>query len=285
MKKNIKVIVAGVVVAVIGLVVLLCALGMSGWKFDRVNDWQEDTFNATATVERLNIKVNWGKVVVTRGETDKVSVKYEFDDRYAPKFEENNGKLTIETPQKRWYEFGFWFENAPRMEITVPQDVALSDIHLTLNAGTLQFGKGDWGKRIDVELNAGALSMDDVVTEQLYVVVNAGAFSVTKAQCELFSCNVSAGAFDAKELSCTTFDCEISAGSMNVKKLDSSQLIKLEVSAGSANLGLVGAKTDYNVSVSKSAGSCNVSSQTSASAPRAITVDISAGSVNVSFGK
>ena len=285
MKKSRKMIIAGVIVAAIGVVVLLCAVGMSGCNFEDVNNWQESAYNATATVERLNIKVNWGQVVVNRGETDKISVKYEFNDRYAPKFEENNGKLNIETSQKRWYEFGIWIERAPRMEITVPQNVALSELHLTLNAGTVEFGGGRWCEAMSVKINAGTVTMGEVLVGEFDAKLNAGAIQIQKIDCTKFNCKLNAGAFDVNEVICQEFDCEMNAGGVNVKKLDSSSSIKLKLSAGGATLGLAGAQSDYNVSVSKSAGSCNVSAQTSATATRTLSVSLSAGSVNVSFGK
>ena len=285
MKKSTKTsIITGVIIVVIGVVVLLCAMGMSGWNFKKVNQWQEDTFHSTEIITKLNVKVNWGQVVVNRSETDNVSVKYEFDDRYEPKFEEKDGKLSIETSSKRWYEFNYWFENAPRMEITVPQNVELSEIYLTLNAGTVQLGDGDWGKLFDVELNAGTISVGNVSVEEMYVELNAGAFDAKTIASDNVTCNISAGAFNAKEIVSRQFECDVSAGAANVKKLDAYK-IKVDVSAGSVNLGLVGAKSDYNVRVDKSAGSCNVTSQTNASASRSLSIDVSAGSVDVSFGK
>ena len=286
MKKSTKTsITTGVIIIVIGIVVLLCALSACGWNVKRVNEWQEDTFNATASVTRLNVKVNWGQVVVKRAATDNVSVKYEFDDRYVPKFEEKDGKLSIETSSKKWYEFNYWFENAPRLEITVPQELDLSEIQLTLNAGTVEFGDGEWCAKMSVKINAGTVTMGEISANEIDVKLNAGAFQAKTIDCDNISCKLNAGAFDVKEINCSKFDCKLNAGGFNVKKLDSSSSIKVDVSAGSANLGLVGDKSDYAISVSKSAGSCNVSSQISAFATRTLTVDLSAGSVDVSFGK
>ena len=285
MKKSTKTsIITGVIIVVIGVVVLLCALGASGWNFKQVNEWQQNTYNATESVERLGIKVNWGKVVVNRGDVEKVSVKYEYNDRYVPTFEEKNGKLSIETSQKRWYEVNYWFENAPRIEITIPHGVYISEVNLTLNAGTVEFGDGEGCAAMSVKINAGTVSMGKVSAKDFDVKLNAGALQAQMLDCEKVNCKLNAGSFDVKEIRCKQFDCEINAGAVNVSKLDTT-LAKVNVSAGSANLGLAGAQSDYNVSVSKSAGSCNVRSHTNAAATRILSVDISAGSVDVSFGK
>ena len=286
MKKSTKTsIVAGVIIVVIGVVVLLCAMGASGWKFNSVNNWQEETFNAAANVERLKINVNWGQVIVKRGATETISVKYQYDDRYLPTFEENGGKLTIETPSKRWYDFTYWINNAPRMEITLPQNVVLSEIHLTVNAGAVQFGDGEWCAAMFVKINAGAVTMCKITVNELDVKLNAGALQIQKIDCTKMTCKLNAGAFDASEITCQDFDCEMNAGAVNVTKLDGSHSIKLKLAAGGAELGLVGAKSAYAVSVDKSAGSCNVSSQINANATRTLTISLSAGSVNVTFGK
>ena len=285
MKKSTKTsIVTGVIIVVIGVVVWLCAMGMAGWNFKQVNEWREKTYYASADITKLNIKVNWGYVVINRSDTGGVSVKYEFDDRYAPNFEEKDGKLIIETSSKRWYEFSYWFQNAPRLEITVPQDADLSEIRLTLNAGTVQLGDGDWGKLIDVELNAGTISVGNVTVDDLNVDVNAGAFDAKNLDCDSVTCNIRAGAFNAKEIICRQFECDLNAGAANVKRLCAYK-IKVDVSAGGVDLGLVGPKSSYNVRVDKSAGSCNVTSQTNASATRTLDIDVSAGSCNVTFGK
>ena len=284
MKKGLKTIVAGVVVAVVGVVVLLCALGASGWNYNRVGNWEEDTYATDAEITKLTIEVNAGQVVIKRGSSNTVFVKYQYNDKYKPEFKEKgDGVLSIETAKKRWYNFNAWFEDAPTIEIEINEN-CFPVIDLELNAGTVQLGDGNWGNLIDVELNAGAMAIGNVTVDELHLDVNAGALDAQKIQCQKATCQLSAGAFSIKELVCGSFDCDVSAGSAEVKKLDSAS-ITLDVSAGSAALGLAGAQSDYNVRVDKSAGSCNVSSQTNPAATRLLAIDISAGSVNISFGK
>ena len=283
MKKNIKVIVAGVVVAVIGLVVLLCALGMSGWSFSRVNDWQEDTFSSDAAISKLKVQVNVGQVYIQYGSVENVRVKYEFNDNYQPQISERAGVLTVETARTQWYDFGLWFGNAPTIEITVPHELK-PQIDLEVNAGTANLGDGDWGNYVKVELNAGKMSIGDVIVGELYVGINAGELSANKIQCDKLRCYLSAGKFNATDIACDEFYCELSAGRATVNRLGAYN-VTIELSAGKVNLGLVGEQTDYNVRVSKSAGKCNVSNRTDASASRRLDVDLSAGTVNVSFGK
>ena len=264
MKKNVKVIIVGLVVAVVGVVVLLCAMGASGWKFDDVGNWEEDTYAATKEVTKLNIKVNAGQVVIKRGDTDSVNIKYQYNDVYRTEVSESaNGTLNVEAGKKDWYRFTFWHKfTPPTTEIEIGQNCNPT-IDLTLNAGSVNICDGNWGERVDVTINAGTVSFGDLKVNQLKVKINAGAMSANKIECQQIT-------------------CDLNAGSVDVKKLDS-RTIRVDVSAGGANLNVVGSRSDYNIKVDKSAGNCNVSSQTSATATRSIDVDISAGSVTLTF--
>ena len=264
MKRTKNVIIAGVIIAVIGVVVVLCALGASGWNLKEANNWEQGTFTAQTTVTKLNVEVSAGKVYIKRGNVDTVTVNYEYNDVYQAKIEENNGVLKIETPKKQqWINVNFWFNSAPTTEITVPTEASFEKLDLTLNAGTVEFGDGAWGAKVDVELNAGTLSMGDVKANELNVEVNAGAFKAKKIECDKFNCEISAGSTKVSLLKCDNID--------------------LDISAGSAAITVAGAKSDYNIKASRSAGSCNVTSQTGADSSKQLKVDVSAGSASISF--
>ena len=283
MKKKGKVIIAGVIIAVLGVVVVICALGMSGWNANNLSDWEENSYSATTEIYKLNVEANAGRVIIKHGATEEVYIKYQYNDRYQPVITESAGVLTVKSAKTKWYAINLWFDTAPTIEIHVPQDSKPS-IELELNAGTVEFGEGNWGKSIRIDVNAGTLNMGDVVVERLYVKLNAGAFSAGDLKCDDVSVYLNAGAFDVKEVVCDVFDCNVRAGAAEVKRLDS-QIVKVTVSAGSVDLGLKGSQTDYSVRVSKSAGSCNVSERPDTRAPRTLAIDISAGSVDVAFGK
>lgn len=279
-----KTVITGGIIAVVGVVVFLCALGASGWDFDSVTEWQEGTFTAANEITKLNVQANAGKVIIKRGDTDTVSIKYQYNDVYKTEIIENeNGTLSIEAGKKEWYRinFTFWYKAAPTTEIEIGQNCN-PNIDLTLNAGTVNFCDGDWGDRVDVTINAGTVSFGKIATDKLKVQINAGAMSANKIECQQVSCELNAGAFNATEIVCDKFVCDISAGGVEVKKL-ASRNIRVDVSAGSANLKIAGTKSDYNIKVDKSAGSCNVSNQTGTDPIKIIQIDLSAGSVTIKF--
>lgn len=264
MKKSTKTsIITGVIIAVVGVIVLLCALGASGWNFKEVDDWEEDSYVATKEVTKLNIKVNAGQVIIRRGSSEAVSVKYQHNDVYKTKISENNsGEMSITTGDKPWYKFNYWYDSAPTVEIAVGEECT-PEIRLTLNAGTVKISRSDWGKLIDLKINAGTVSLGDVSVKELNVKINAGTFEATNIDCEEFTCH-------------------LNAGSANVQRLNSIKT-SVHLSAGSVRLNMVGAKKDYNISVDKSAGSCNVSNQTAIASDYDIDVSVSAGSVTINF--
>ena len=94
--------------------------------------------------------------------------------------------------------------------------------------------------------------------------------------------DMSAGQFLSDNLVCSSFNFDLSAGAARVKRLVSDK-IYFDVSAGSINVDVDGLKSDYTISVDKSAGSCNVGNQTGADKSKLIDIDISAGSVTLGF--
>lgn len=284
MKRGVKVVVAGVVIAVFGVLVLICALGAAGWSFDELNDWQEEIFSTESNITKLQIEANVGDVVINRNYANRsVIVEYQYNDKYQPIIEEENGVLSIKTGEMNWYEPQFWFANAPKIEIIVNRET-YPLIYLELNAGVVEFCDGEYGALIDVELNAGAVMFNDVTVDQLNIEVNAGAFKADKIVSQYVNCHVNAGALSATEVHCTRFYCEVNAGAVDMKKVDSSA-IGFIVEAGTVNVGLVDSKQAYNITVTKRAGECNVFSQWNDSATHSLTIEVYAGSVNVVFNK
>ena len=263
MKRVKKAVIAGVIIAVVGAVVFLGAMGATGWDFSKIDNWEQDTYTANAVVSKLDVDVSAGKVVINRGDVEVVTVKYDYNETYKPEIVQNGSVLKIETPKKKnWIEFSFWFSKAPTTEITLPKDMSINQLKLTLNAGKVVLGDGYWGDLVNVKLNAGTLTVGDVQANEILVDINAGTFKATK-------------------LNCSRLTCDVSAGSAKISSLRCGDVI-LDVSAGSANIKFAGAQSEYNITVKKSAGSCNVSNQMGSTA-KLIAIDVSAGSVTLTF--
>lgn len=112
--------------------------------------------------------------------------------------------------------------------------------------------------------------------------VSAGTVKVESGEFGKFKLALSAGTVKVEGAKCSTFDLDISAGTAKIDSLECDK-ITVDLSAGSASIAVKGVKSDYYIKVDKSAGSCNVSGQQGAVAGKVIDIDLSAGSVSVSF--
>lgn len=159
-------------------------------------------------------------------------------------------------------------------------------LHTTIEVvgGELKFGVGS--KKFILFVNFGSLpktiiSLPKGKSYNLNADLSAGSLT-TQGKFGLVDIELSAGKFQSQNLECDKFSLDLSAGSAKVDLLKSEN-IGLDVSAGSAELGLYYPESDYTITVDKSAGSCNAVSRVGGD--KRLDIDVSAGSVNISFGK
>lgn len=261
MKPFVKVIIAGAAIACAGLIVLLVALGVNGWQLSETVDWAQDTYECTAQVSEIAIKFNAGQLETVFYDGNSIKVDYSYSNRFTTKFNVKGAKLSIETSSIRWFGVNLWIRSIPKTTVYIPNDWVV-DIDAVVNAGTVKLADGTYGD-VKIKMNAGTVNLEDIVANKVNLEVNAGALNVTSAVCNTFSCDVSAGGVKVSKLTCDKIGIDVSAGSVNIK--------------------VDGAKSQYTVSTDVSAGNCNLSNQSGTDPNKKITVDVSAGSVTISF--
>lgn len=119
------------------------------------------------------------------------------------------------------------------------------------------------------------------VTFDLDFDMGAGMATLTSGTYGNVSIEVGAGALTATDIVCNAFDADISAGTLTAATLACPD-IDISVSAGTAKLDVNGAKSEYTIKASASAGSCNVSDQTGTTNKR-LNAECSAGSIIIKF--
>lgn len=260
MKAIIKAIIAGSVIIGIGLILFIAGLGLNGWKF--MPEFEMEQYIAEGEVTELRIDNAVGNVKTEFYDGDKVTVDYPVSDRYVMRIEKSAGVLMLNGLNKRhWYNFSFLPSTLPETVVKIPQGAVL---------------------KLDVKVNAGSVKLAEGRYKETSVKMNAGSIHANGISCPAFKCEVNAGAISIKSLESESFDCKLNAGSFNAEQVVCPQ-IRLKVNAGSAGLKVRGTKEEYTISVDKSAGSCNLTSQTGTDEKKKIDIDLSAGSVNVSF--
>lgn len=261
MKPFVKVIIVGAVIACVGLIVFIVALAVNGWHLITTDDWTQQTYQSTSQINEIEIKFNAGQLEMVFYDGDCVKVHYSHCDRFTTTCREKGNKLSISTSTIRWINVNFWISDIPKTTVYIPNDWAV-DIDAVVNAGTVRLADGIYGD-IKVKMNAGMVNLGNIVANNVQFDVNAGALNVTSVVCDKFDCELSAGAVKVYKLTCDKIDVDVSAGSVNLK--------------------VDGAKSQYTVRTDVTAGSCNLSSQSGSDPAKKITVDVSAGSVTISF--
>lgn len=283
MKGVLKGLLIGGMIAAIGVAVLVVGLYLNDWKFTAFGpgDYTVETYSETQTNANLKLDLEATKLSVEFYDGDKITVDYPVSKSYNVKIFEESNTLTVKRWRK-WYRFISW-----------PGTDALAEAKIKLPK--------DGAYNVELEVNAGAATIADGTYGNLSVDVNAGAFVAGNINCNIFECEVNAGKAELQTIDCAAAKTEVNAGTLNVNALNSDSLdlkinagnadIKsvaavrthIDVNAGTAYLSFNGIKSDYSVSVDKSAGKCNLSQQIATTGNKTITVDIDAGTVNANF--
>ncbi|MDE6411624.1 MAG: DUF4097 domain-containing protein [Clostridia bacterium] len=260
MKAIIKAIIAGSVIIGVGLIILVIALALNGWKF--MPKFEMVSFTAEGEIGELKIDNAVGNVKTEFYDGDKITVEYPVSERYSASVEEKEGVLTVSgLNKKHWYSFTFLPATLPETLIKIPKNNVLK-LDVTVNAGKVELAAGEY--------------------EKAQFKVNAGSLVAHGVSCPELKCEVNAGSISLKEVESASLDCKVSAGSFHADRINC-PLVNVKVSAGSVNLKMAGNKEEYTILVDTSAGSCNLASKTGTDPNKKIDIDVSAGSVNVSF--
>ncbi|MDE5755887.1 MAG: DUF4097 domain-containing protein [Clostridia bacterium] len=279
MKGFIKMIIAGSVILGIGIVVLVFALGLNHWQLDE--DYEMKDYECAEENTTLDIDFSAGTLDINYYDGDKIKIEYPESETWTASISEVNGTLSFATEHKRkWNNFSNWFSKIPTTKIWIPQG-DIMNVDLNMNAGTVKLADGGYGN-LDITMNAGTFSTGEVDCKKLSVKLNAGTISAQKIDSvEEASIKMNAGSINIHYLVCPSIVSKLSAGSLNISKLQTAS-VDVNLSAGSVKLVMTGAKSDYDIDVDKSAGSCNISNQRGTKG-MSIKAGISAGSLTVKF--
>lgn len=259
MKPFVKAIIAGGCIIVTGLIILIIALGLNGWTL--IAHFSTEEFNDEQESNKIVVENFVGSVKINYYDGDTVQISYPVAKNYKFSISEENGVIRVKSPKPKWYEISIWWANIPQTVINLPKDTTF-DLDLTVNAGSLRLGEGEYSK--------------------VKLTVNAGSLRATDIECDTFNAEVNAGSMNISNITChTSFEGEVNAGSLNAKYVTCPK-ITADVSAGSLNMTINGAKSEYNIVAHVSAGSSNIGSQPVVS-DKSLIANVSAGSLNILF--
>lgn len=254
----------GIVAFLIGLAVLLTGLALNGWKIGA--NLEMTTFTSEQDNNTLDLSLAAGELNVEYHDGENFTVDYPQAYLYLYRYRvnENNGVLKVEPSSNRIYINWFGWRKKPVITVRIPRG-KIVNLNIGVAAGIANVAAGEYGN-VNIDLSAGQLYAGDI-------------------KCANFAASLSAGSAQFKGVECNACEFELSAGTTSVSALKSDK-IDVDLSAGTANLAVAGNKAEYVIKVDKSAGSCNVSDQIippGVTAKKYLNIDLSAGTVNVTF--
>lgn len=259
MKPFVKAIIGGGCVILLGVIILIIALGLNNWTLKA--NFTAEEFTAEEENSKIILENSVGSVKINYYDGDRVEISYPESKNYKMSITEKDGTVKISSYKPHWYEFSIWWADVPETVVNLPKDTVF-ELKLTVNAGSLRLDEGKYSK--------------------VNLTVNAGTLNASGVECDTFDATVNAGSMQINKLNChTSFVGDVNAGSMSVKEVTCPK-IAADVSAGSLSMKVNGVKDEYTIDVSVSAGSCNLSNQTR-STDKIITADVSAGSLSITF--
>ncbi len=318
MSKLGKSILFGVIVIVIGVVILITALAISGWKLD--SDFEMKVYDCSTEISSFNLDFDMGYLKTQFYDGEKIKIEYPENRSLKTTFTETeDGTLKMVTKKHfKLFQFNMWFDKVPTTVVSVPRDSVLN-LDLKINTGKVEVASGDYGN-ITIDLNAGEINFEDIsckdnicninagkvnfktlnslsntfklnagsvkitdfVGNDVDTTLNAGNFDITNASCKTWKMKVNAGDIYFGNLTCQDVLFNVNAGNIKVNTWIG-DILKLDVDAGTINVVVGGAKSDYSISVDKTSGSCNLQGQTGQDSNKRIEVDLDAGNIDVNF--
>lgn len=284
MKAWVKGIIAGAVIAAIGVVVLIVGLYMNGWKYPDIEyNFEMQTYTSeNGDTKNLKIDIDAGSVKTEFYDGETVTVEYPECDVFGYEITEINGVLEVKTVQKsfwRWFRWGT--VNIPATTVKLPESI-FYNLDILMNAGSVTVADGAYGN-VTLDIDAGTFTAGEIMCGDLNINLDAGTVKAGSIVCDNFGADLAAGTVTVNEIVADKLICELSAGTVSLKNIQSNHT-SIEASAGTVNASFTKAQSEYNINVNKSAGTCNVDTA-QGTTDKTIKVKISAGTVKLTFAE
>lgn len=258
-KKSNKVWIIPLVVSVAVLVILLAILlpVRSACRAMRTK-FEMQSYESAQEVTALNMTIA-GSFRTEFYDGENVVINYPVANVYTTSLTESGGTLHYTAELKATPFWGHY--NIPDAVVKLPKSKAF-DITAEISAGSAYLCNGNYN---DVKLT-----------------IQAGSLETGSIECAAFDADIDAGSLYAKGVKCNKLLCDVDAGGIEIERLTCNTL-KANVAMGSAEIGMTGAKNEYNIKVNCDMGSTNLTSQTVPGASKTIDISVNMGSIDVSF--
>lgn len=147
-------------------------------------------------------------------------------------------------------------------------------------------------QELDLSLNAGSITLPDLTLDELDVEINAGDVTAGTVTARNISVETNAGNFTAAALSGDEVSLETNAGSIEAAQVQPGRELEVSTHAGNVTVALTGTSADYNLEAEGRAGTLTYDGAVYSgltntfrlgSGPVHIETEVAAGQITVSF--
>lgn len=192
---------------------------------------EEVTF-AADELEDLEIHLEAGVFEIKEDAVDQIIVK----SSQKVKVSDSGEKLSIKTPD-RIKVFGFWHDDAQKVEITLP--------------------KGQEFHTIELEIGAGELDVEALNAENIILELGAGRIEIKEYQCEKADIRVGAGEMIVHNGIAGNMDLQVGMGDFQFRG-DVTNELDAECGMGNMDITLASRETDYNYKIDCGMGNVSI---------------------------
>lgn len=228
----------------------------------------------TKDVSSIEIEESSNEVFVKKGNVDKVTVDYYYNQKELEyTFEETNSTLTVKrVPKKNSFSGGINIDfDWPKLIVTVPEK-EYENIDIMLSSGGVEVSDITV-KSLNIQNSSGSAKVDSIKSENLYVKNTSGSISVSGIQTTSLETSNSSGSINLSDISASLVKAQNTSGGIHVENVKASS-VYAQSSSGSIHFTTVSADDVNGITTS---GGISLEALDAASA---ITLQASSGSIH-----
>lgn len=272
------------------------------------------------TVKDIEIKESYESVIIEKGDTDKLTIRY-----YVPENEdnvsisENNGLVKFERKKTKInINLSINMQDTSTV-VTLPKDfkgtvdasassgavkikdIQCEDLSVTTSSGSINLENVISDKSAEIVATSGAIKVSSLTAfNDVSVTALSGSLGIEKVSCNNFAAEVTSGSVKVSDTTGKTASFEASSGSVKLDNVSfedkvnisttsgsihfealKSNNISAEASSGSIRGTIAGKQSEYSVISKTSSGACNL--ENTREGNKILDVKTTSGSINVSF--
>lgn len=275
------------------------------WDDDFDDDWWEETSGAPNLVEvgdkvrtdyhasavtDMDIELGGSNLVIQESEDEYIWIANDSTAKTV-KYEMKNGifKLYYGRNVRLWNDVS---QNG-NIYLYLPKNMNLNDISLDMGAGKME-SIALTAEEIDIEVGAGTFTVDGLYGNDISIQAGAGKIDIQSINARNVSAECGAGEIRIDSLTADVLDLEAGMGNIDVNG-SIERSADVECSMGNVNLTLQGTEQDYDYELDCALGNISIGTMkyTGISeekdiyngSGRIISVECSAGNININFAK